>query len=201
MILQPSTALCLSLGGTVSKDPLSDEETSKVDPQLLGHWIGGDETTWSFVVRERRGQNGLETIQAVEETAETVFATAVGDLRYLSVPLKSKETGEIKYFIVMYELVDNNTLKIYNLNPEAVLKAICDGELTGLIETKQLGFHCPPRTVIMSQVITDSRYFLIDYLKEHGKDCFLRGEDEALRFIRQAPAKGDKQAARNPNAL
>ncbi|HEV3341381.1 MAG TPA: hypothetical protein VG125_13515, partial [Pirellulales bacterium] len=137
-----------------------------------------------FDVRQIDGQDGLEVQFIGEETAEAIFATTIGDLHYLSVPFENEETGQREYQIARYEFVDNDKLRIYGLNHAAVLKAILDGELTGVLETERVGYS-NTRTRRSAQMITDSRYYLFLYLKKHGKDCFLSADDFDITCVRQ----------------
>jgi hypothetical protein len=178
------SALAVASGCVPSKFPLSDEKTSKVDPQLFGRWVDKDDKDSFFVVMPKDGQNALEFRGAGAENPETVFATVINELHYLSLPFKDEETGRLQYHIVMYEFVDNDTLTLYVLDPKVILKAISDGELTGIIETDRFGLFTT-RMERSAQMITDSRYYLVVYLKKHGKDCFLRDKDYEVTYVRQ----------------
>lgn len=188
-------ALCIVSGCVPSKHPLSDEKTSKVDQRLVGRWvIEGDEKKDSLmVVTQKEGQNGLEITSGDDgdEDSAVAFATTIGDHHYLSAGDKEDDPEEIEYQIVLYEFADNDTLKVYSLDQQVIEKAIADGTLTGVVETKREGFiftHIE-RT---AKMITDSPAYLKAFLKKRGKDCFL-DDDYIITYIRQPESNGNSR--------
>ncbi|HEV3341240.1 MAG TPA: hypothetical protein VG125_12810 [Pirellulales bacterium] len=166
-------ALTTASGCVPSEYPLSDEKTSKVDPQLVGRWVkDGRKNPAVLVVTEKAGQNCLEAKEGGEPGTTTIFTTTIGNLHYLSA-MERYEEGEFGYYIMLYELVDNDTLSVYDLDPEIVAKAIADGQLAGIVGTERVGFIFT-RVRRTAQLITDSREHLVAYLTKHGKDCFER---------------------------
>jgi len=117
---------CLLASCAYSTYPLSDEKTSKIDQRLIGGWVDCTRTDRYDPTREflfgkaKDSKNTMELVHVKWDHEKSislerwkVFAIKM-KFHYLSVQFKTKK-GEFFYGIARYEMPDNNTIHIYDM--------------------------------------------------------------------------------------
>jgi hypothetical protein len=124
-----------ALRAITKANPVPAEARGKIR-EIREAWLPeeDEEKEYVLVISQKAGQNGMVVVAADDECPETAFATTIGEHRYLSVSQRDADTDELAYDIAIYEFADNDTLKVYSLDPEIVDKAVADGTLTGIVE-------------------------------------------------------------------
>jgi hypothetical protein len=149
-----------SVGCVASENPLSDEESSTADEDLIGEWIlEGDTDEAAMVIQRKEGsQTVLEVVDPNADKSIQLFGANIGDAHYLS--FESSVGAVTAYEIIRYEMRDRNTVEWCSLDKTIVAAAIRAGEVKG-----KIGFW---------PVITDAPEGIRAYFEKHGKDCFDR---------------------------
>lgn len=183
-LLIAATAACTP----VSEQPLSNEQNSKLDKRLLGKWEAKGTRTvdgpYTVNVRRRaQSATGLEAFdiirdgnKKVEDTAP-FYATKIGEQDYLTFETQvlDPKTNENKseFVILRYRFIDDDTVAVFTMREELIVKAIADGQLKGR-------YFGPTTFTLSCVVITDSSENLRRYLKKHAAECFPRDRSDAL---------------------
>lgn len=147
-----------------SKEPLSDDKTSKVDERLLGTWrVTADpfkERTLTYQ-RSARSQNLLEALQNNGTDSRSakfdVYVAETDQSLYLSLSLDNQG-----FLLVRYEFPSPKKLSIRHLNKKFVSSAIANGTLKGKMDDRK----------VFNPTITESSAGLHEFLKRHGTKCW-----------------------------
>jgi hypothetical protein len=160
-----------------SKNPLSDEKTSKIDERLIGAWkLSGDNDLWK-VSKSKGVKNALEVTVPESKVPDRVFTTTIKSKSYLSVqdedPKTSAKREAAPYQIYQYRFIDKDSVEFRPMNSGVVEKAIAAKQLRG-------------EMVRDTPVITDTPEAIAKYIEAHADACFLKAADnEAVIFKRQ----------------
>ena len=185
-----------------SRNPVSDEKTSKIDERLIGTWRMGneeDDGVWK-VTKHAKQKNALDV--ALPENGDehyhaTAFTTTIKSKHYLSLRQSSDDDASTPdapagYEIYQYVFDDNNTVQVRGMDPDVILKAIADKKLRGkIVITKTttrpiLGLFGKAEVVEeKSPEITDTPENIVRYIEAHADKCFLAKTDEVETFKRQ----------------
>lgn len=164
-----------------SKYPLSDEATSTVDEALIGTWIDTkDKEKRPLELRRKDGTSVME-----DSDGESLYATTIGNDRYVSVPDPDEATGENLWNIYAYEILQNGDLKVYGLDPDAVADAIAKGDLAGTVKSRRVAGWWS-RTFIERDIeISDTPEHIRGFLMKRGRKCWLLDKDAVTTFVRR----------------
>ena len=119
----------------MSKKPLSDGKTSRVDSRLIGTWreVKTDGRAYSMTIRKKPGSSNvmqwesqrIDSWKKVKVERFDVF-TKPGKTNYISISLEPDA-----HLIGKYKTPDPNTFEIHLVDPWIVGKAVEDGKLKG----------------------------------------------------------------------
>lgn len=175
-----------------SRNPASDEKTSKIDERLIGDWKESNDSdgVWK-VTKSKDVENALEVSPPDPNGPALVlaFTTTIKSKGYLSIldadkGEKQKDSGkeakkkpeEVKYEIYQYVLTDNDTLEVRGMESKVIEKAIKDKQLVGEI-VKEEKEDKP--------VITDTTEGIVRYLEAHADECYPEKTDYIMTWKRQ----------------
>jgi hypothetical protein len=177
MLFVAAALLAVFASCVESKNPLSNEKTSKIDERLIGIWKeNSNDDVWKIQKRENaKNTLDVELEKVVNfdgpagETFHTqAFATTIKSKNYLSI-LDSKKGGKTAaYMIYQYTFVDNNTVQVRGMENSVLEKAIANKQIAGKIVDK---YH----------VITDTPAAIARYIEAHANECY--PEKTAISFI------------------
>ncbi len=170
-----------------SKNPLSDEKTSKIDERLIGTWTDQDNTVWK-IAKAAKDKNSfdLALCEGDESLHYAMFTTTVKSKSYLSTTAlqgepddAEKKPESVAYRIYQYVFVGNDTLEIRDMDPIVLIKAIDDKKLGGEVVISKrtvkplLGFFGKDQIVEeKTPIITDTSENIALYLENHANECF-----------------------------
>jgi hypothetical protein len=166
-----------------SRNPASDEKTSKIDERLIGNWKEGDNKDLWKVEKSKDVENALVVTIPDPNGSNTMpaFCTTIKSKSYLSVrdesDAKEKDRKAVKYDIYQCEFSDNDTLVVRGMYSEAIVKAIQAKQLIGTVEKDDEGEETPE--------ITDTTEGILRYLEAHADECYSDKSDQGLNFKRQ----------------
>jgi hypothetical protein len=156
-----------------SKSPLTDENNSQPDKDLIGVWRGkieNDLVYFHFAKGKKNEINGVEidhqTDSGLKVTAYDIFCTKIGESKYLSV----HEVGEKKpagYLFFKYA-ISNKKLMFWAIDDKKLAEAIKSGALKG--EVKE-------NSVISDVKIDDTTANIINFIKSANDDLFVKIDD------------------------
>jgi hypothetical protein len=152
MAIVPLVALCLAGCDSVrSVQPLSNEETSRLDQRLIGGWdpvdgqkAEGTSTLW--VGRKPGSKKALELVTVVFKEDQTIEAVRLpifvrhGQANYLSLdpasiqeelPFGQKDDPGAHWCFCKYEMPDDHTVILYAPKLETLREAVRQGKLKG----------------------------------------------------------------------
>jgi hypothetical protein len=161
-----------------SKNPLSDEKSSKIDERLIGVWrLATEDRDWK-VVKSKDVKNALEVTVPGAKKPDPMFTTTIKSNCYVSVwdheanAKRKADTGA--YSMYQYVFIDKDTVEIRHMSPEVIAKAIAAKQIRGEIVDKE-------------PVITDTTAGIAQYVEGHADECFpkTKAEDERIIFKRQ----------------
>jgi len=162
-----------------SRNPASDEKTSKIDERLIGEWNVDGDSVWK-ATKSKDVENALD-VDAPKPKGPghvLVFATTIKSQGYLSIiNVKDKKSKEASYLICRYEFSDNDTVNIRFMKPKALAKAIQEKQIIGEMVKKDNDKKDTP-------VITDTPEGIARYLEAHADECFT-GKNEVLTCKRR----------------
>lgn len=189
---------CLGCSGCtlpVSKQPLTDAESSTLDERLVGEWeaITADaERTPLLLERWPEHPNVLlaRNPREPETPPLPIYTTTLDDKCYLSAPVEP-EPGK-PFVIIQYELnAAHDEVQFFVLNPRRLANAIEDGELKGRVERSP-----PPPDPNRGQagsefeeiLLTDEPAEIAAFIRKHEAECFVR-EQPLVKLQRTAAAR------------
>jgi hypothetical protein len=170
---------------TVQKEPAATEEADQpaADPERpprigIGR-ASGKEKTLEVVSMQL-------TDDHIQIRRFPIHATKVGKSRMLSVRANEEEK-ESDYFLLRYEVVNENRILVYFLNRETIAQSIQRGELKGVVRKAAPQDPNDPNSEERKELIriTASPAELRDYLIKHEKTAF---EPKAFWRLQRARA-------------
>ncbi len=134
--------LCFLLTGCVSSlHPLSSPTQALPDPKLIGLWHCADNGK-PVVFEVTAGKHWMHFLDrspnagnAVGETDNYGFCTAIGDDRFLNVKQLGSKGSPDTYALYRYE-IDDDELTVWSLDHDEVQNAIEKGKLAGKYDPK-----------------------------------------------------------------
>ncbi|MGB7347100.1 MAG: hypothetical protein WBD20_22945 [Pirellulaceae bacterium] len=93
-------ALFLCLGCVESDKPLSDPATSKIDPDLIGTWLGDQEDTYVVSAAGDGFPAGMHRIDFTDEESTDIayfFVTKIGDQKFINLPTLEGKPAKPKW--------------------------------------------------------------------------------------------------------
>ena len=160
-----------------SKQPLSDEKTSKIDERLIGAWQDDSMMVWRVKKarrhEERAGRGGKRRQWHAPGSAVHHHrqGKAIPELQRFSKETQKDRKGA--YDIYQYRFLDNNTLEGRGMDRDVLQKAIADEKLAGIIDKDN------------GPIITDTPEGMARYLEAHADECYPVKTDSMLTFKRQ----------------
>lgn len=160
-----------------SRHPLSDEKTSRMDDRLLGTWQLAPDSVWQ-VKKGADSPNGLEVeMRDANGTGRArLFTTTIKQEQYMSLadldPARKKDPRQA-WQICQYRFLDNDTVVVRGMEPDALRQAIAHGNLAGTA-----GKNRDP-------VITELPEGMTRYLEAHANKCYPSKTDLVLTFKRK----------------
>jgi hypothetical protein len=169
--------------------PLSDEKTSVVDERLLGNWQmvdpGKPDDAPVPVAIERAKISSHVLTAATPITDETTgqptgkvdrlefYCTTVGHLSLISAK-SSDENQPVLYDLLMYRVVNPNTVELHILDLEFITNALNRQELHGKAPKFELNLDGsnPPAKQDQRGRISSSAEELRAFIHRHGVKCF-----------------------------
>ena len=189
----------------VSVHPLSDEETSTLDDRLIGTWEmvppaeqtpGPNDVPPRFIYGRVAGKpNILECVMTeldgdgfAQVHRIPLYPCKFGELRYLSMVFNPEEAKEKQvYLIMLYELKDENELRLYHLNKDVIGPAIEREEIQGVVKKSDPDPNAPPQEQVKPRYreikITAEPKELAAYLQRKGKAAFGAAQSFTLRRV------------------
>lgn len=181
----------------VSENPLTDEKTSTLDGRLIGYWRyvpkkKGDTGPPPYVIGRLKDKPNVLEMTWVEldgeghvtVTQSPLYATKIGEEHYLSISTQERDPDKRKsaFLITRYEL-DDDTCRLYCMEPEQIVAAIEGGKLKGVVKRSKRKEGADPNepTNYEEIRITAEPKELAEFLKGQGKTCF---HDEPMDFKR-----------------
>ena len=145
--LFPVLLLLVSLAGCKvdSINPISSVESAQLDTTLYGVWrykAKGELTyvhigpEFFLVTSDTAKKNRTKIIlidhkpNGITDDAYVAYASQIGKERYLNV-VQVEEGKPVGYIFVRYTLIDDNTVRFWMMNEEALKSAIRGGQIKG----------------------------------------------------------------------
>lgn len=171
--------LLAGCGGVSFEHPLSDPATTEIDESLIGFWepvassIGepdpgpGDLVARIAVGKTKQGGKAMEAVAleiedgVVQVKRLEVLATRIGDHRYLS--LRDPEESDKSWFVIRYEVTDEDLLRGQILDAEAFAAAVDAGELKGEVTSRDRGHEAAGLTVQITSGTDEVRTWLAQH--------------------------------------
>ena len=182
----------------VSVNPLSSP--AETDKKLEGLWKfdpkEGDEVYLHIGKKAGNTMTALSVEHKKDGSLDIVeipfFITKAGMNRYFNVRYEDIDTGAAEknkgFIFVKYVLPDDNTLLIYQFDPDVIKSAVQSGKLKGEISYKKI--NTPPESAgkenqapvkaIDNVKITDTSENMIKFFQAEGN----KFADEVLKFVR-----------------
>lgn len=180
-----SSALALTLLLTScdpeSVNPLGSPEPSAADSRLEGNWrdlkepqksliFTGKQIPWLHVLSADLARD------SADDAEYNVYPTVIGKAHILNIQRLSKDdNGEAKrFYFFRYEIASDDTLSLWGMNEQLVIKAIEGGKLKGSIEKKSSDTN---RDV----TLTDSTANLVKFIEKSGPEKVFSQESSKYR--------------------
>jgi hypothetical protein len=147
---------CVSVNGcVVSRHPLSDEKTSIAEPRLIGAWQDADEAKSKEEDASTKAPSPSERLDAKpgsdvalvykpskqsaddKEQEITVFATKLGERRYLSFGGRDEKKDHDEWFVFQYEWKGDDSFRMRPMDVKVVGEDVRGGRIKGRIEERQ----------------------------------------------------------------
>jgi hypothetical protein len=165
-----------------------------LDERLVGEWtakdraviVVADKSTNSFSVSGPASSDpkplevydyngGPDELPFGPDEVFSARATRVGDAEFLSIPVQERPGEESRWLILQYKFVSDDEVQLFTMDNEKLLKAVKDGQLTGVLKKTNPG----PLLRLLGDRPDDfladikaSRDELRKYLEAHQDECF-----------------------------
>ena len=127
-----------------SEHPLSDPETAKYDTRLEGVWRSTFDGEVVYLHFGNRDDVSMDIITvehmkcgSISSVEYTMFQTVIDKTHYMNVQNKDSEQRKGGYIFVKYDVSEKNTLTLWLIDTERIIKAIENGTIKGEIKTKK----------------------------------------------------------------
>jgi hypothetical protein len=179
-------AACSSGSAVLSRQPVSNDQTSTLDRQLFGAWDyenkdGSHGLVW--IGKKKGTQKTFELVKynvdrdLTVETVRTSMFTRGGHDKYASIEVNEykNEKAERRWLIVKYCLIDATTLQLFYFKDRQFRNAVRKGELKGKIEP--FDSRRPIRKQQNDEndghiVLNDTSEAVVGFVGRTGDSCF-----------------------------
>ena len=166
---------------TTSLHPLSDSSNLKFDERLSGAWHAEIEDSNAYL-HIGKGKDNYTQIQYIEHKKDgtmdkasfIAFPTFIAGDNFLNIQLALLPEGKFDgYIFVMYDLLDNDRLSLFNWDEEIFENAIREGRLKGDITEKLDEYNGEQGQRLKGKSecvrITDDAEHIIQFIESYGK--------------------------------